>query len=149
MIELQQLADKYKIEHSTALNTIEKLKADKENECKQNTKSDDEKIDEIRKNYDAEIAHLQTELSNAIGEKITFEDMRQSYIDELDCLKVNLVATEELYKNAAAEVAVLKSQKATLNQEITSKENELKEKQDEIDVINVQVNLKNKIFFSV
>lgn len=133
----------------TALKAIEKLKADKESECKQITKSDDEKIAELRKNYEAEIAHLKNELSEAIGEKIAFEDTRQNYIDELDCLKVNLVATEELYKNSAADVAVLKSQNATLKQQLTVKENELKSKQDEIEVTQVQVNILHhfNIFF--
>lgn len=137
--ELQHLVEANQVDQMNAMGVIENLRTDKEKEYKKNAKSDDEKIHELRKNYEAEIKHLQNELSNAISEKIAFEETRQNYVDELDCLKVNLVATEELYKNATAELMVLKSQNATLKQEITANENELKAKQEEVDVVKVQV----------
>lgn len=92
-----------------------------------------------REQYQKQILELQNELSTIIAEKVETEDMRNVYIDELNCLRVNLTATEELYKNATAEIAVLKSQNATANQQLKENENRLKAQQEEIDVIKAQV----------
>lgn len=91
------------------------------------------------KEFEKQLCDLQIELSNAIGEKLEFEDMRKTYIDELDCLKVNLVATEELYKNAVAEMLELKAQNARFKEELSKNRALVNANQEEIELVKEQV----------
>lgn len=89
------------------------------------------------------VQNLQIELSNAIGEKLECEDMKKTYIDELDCIQVNLVATEELYKMTKSETMELKATNSTLKQNVESLERTLAAQKEEMNVINAQVKLLN------
>lgn len=106
---------------------------------RQQTIAESESIKNIRDEYENQIKVLQYELSKAIGEKIEFEDMKRHYINEMDCLKVNLVATEELYKENVAETSVLKSKNTYLAQQVTDNEKHLVGMQTEIEFLKTQV----------
>lgn len=88
---------------------------------------------------EALVQNLQVELSNAIAEKLEYEDMKKAYIDEIDCVQVNLVSTEELFKAAKAETMELKANNATLKQEVETLEKALAAQKEQMDVINAQV----------
>lgn len=94
---------------------------------------------------EARVQNLQIELSNAIAEKLENDDMKKTYIDEIDCVQVNLVATEELFKVAKAETMELKAENATLKQDVKKLENTSAAQLEELNVIKAQVNI---IYFS-
>lgn len=73
----------------------------------------------MRTQYEQTLKTLQFELSKTIGENMEMEDMKSTYIDEINCLKVNLTATEELYKERVAHASVLTSRNNYLSQELT------------------------------
>lgn len=93
---------------------------------------------------EARVQNLQIELSNAIAEKLEHDDMKKTYIDEIDCVQVNLVATEELFKVAKAETLELKAENVTLKQDVKRLENTSTVQQEELNVIKAQV----KYYFS-
>lgn len=96
-------------------------------------------IAEMKSKYEQQIQTMQFELSKAIGENLEIEDIKKVYVDELDCLKVNLVATEELYKESVAQQNILKSRNAFLSQEINDNKRQMIKMQDEIDLLKAQV----------
>lgn len=104
----------------------------------QATKSD-AMVAEIKEQYEEKIHTMQFELSKAIGENMEFEDMKKTYVDEIDCLKVNLVATEELYKENVAQTNILKSRNAFLSQEITDNRKQISALQTDNDLLKAQV----------
>lgn len=95
------------------------------------------------------VKNLHVELSNAIAEKLEFEDMKTTFADEIDCVQVNLVATEEMYKLSKAEALELKATNATLKQDIKTLEDRLAVKQEEISTIKAQVKTVTGFFFSL
>lgn len=101
-------------------------------------KTNDEAKNEI-KQREQQIENLQLELSKLIGEKLEFEEIRQNYIDELDCTKVNYVAAEELAKKSKAEALELKSENLTLKQEIEKLEKSMEEQGHELSFTKAQV----------
>lgn len=90
---------------------------------------------------EALVQNLQIELSNAIAEKLEYEDMKKTYIDEIDCVQVNLVATEELYKATKAESMELKAANATLEKELAGLKSAMGILQEEMNVVKAQVKL--------
>lgn len=88
---------------------------------------------------EALVQNLQIELSNAIAEKLEYEDMKKTYIDEIDCVQVNLVATEELYKATKAESMELKAANATLEKELAGLKSAMGILQEEMNVVKAQV----------
>lgn len=98
---------------------------------------------EIKQKYEEQIQTMQFELSKAIGESMEFEDMKKTYIDEIDCLKVNLVATEELYKESVAQQNILKSRNAFLSQEINDNKRQITKLQADNDALKAQNELLN------
>lgn len=104
------------------------------------TKTNDEAKNQI-KNLESQIEGLHLELSKAIGEKLELEDMRQSYIDELDCQKVNYVAAEELAKQSKAEALELKAENLTMKQEMRKLKKVMEEQEHELNLMRAQVSV--------
>lgn len=103
------------------------------------------------KQLEEQIDNLQLELSKLIGDKLEFEEIRQNYIDELDCLKVNCVAAEELAKQSKAESLELKAENLTLKQELEKLKKSMEEQGHELSLAKAQVrkwliNFPNRIF---
>lgn len=61
---------------------------------------------------------VQAATSSSAVDNLNIEEMKQIYIDEIDCLKVNLVATEELYKECLAQKNELLARNACMADEI-------------------------------
>lgn len=96
-------------------------------------------------NLELQIENLQLELSKAIGDKLEFEDMRQSYVDEIDCQKVNLVAAEELLKESKAESLERKAENLTLQQEIEKLRKAFDEQGHGLGLVQAQVDIPEKL----
>ncbi|XP_023162583.2 NF-kappa-B essential modulator isoform X2 [Drosophila hydei] len=62
---------------------------------------------------------LQRQMSALLAENLQFKDMKKTYIEEIDCLKVNLTSAEELMKVMSADVNALKSKDAEKDEQIT------------------------------
>lgn len=95
---------------------------------------------------EALVQNLQIELSNAIAEKLEYEDTKKTYIDEIDCVQVNLVATEELYKATKAESMELKAANATLKQELDGLRSAMAILQEQMNVVKAQVKCYSAIY---
>lgn len=108
----------------------------KANSLNQSQSVSNEEIENLKE----KIQHLELELSKAIADKLEFEDTRQNYIDEIDCIKVNFVATEELYKQARAESLEFKAENLTLKQEVEKLRKEIDEQKHEMSLVQAQVN---------
>lgn len=137
---MAQLIDENK-ELKQKLNEIQLAEA-AESEEKVTTAAANESENEAKKRcaeLESLVQNLQVELSNAIAEKLEYEDMKKTYIDEIDCVQVNLVSAEELFKAAKAETMELKADNATLKQEVETLEKALAAQKEQMDVINAQV----------
>lgn len=124
--ELQRIASQNQNEFSTVADAAHK--------------SNDEAKGQIQ-SLERQIENLQLELSKAIGEKLEFEDMRQSYVDEIDCQKVNLVAAEELLKESKAESLEHKAENLSLKQEIERLRKAFEEQGHELGLVQAQVDI--------
>ncbi|XP_065368370.1 NF-kappa-B essential modulator isoform X2 [Calliphora vicina] len=60
-----------------------------------------------RREHNDKIKQLERKLSEMLASNLDFKDIETQYVDELNCLKVNLVASEELHKKYRAEIAEL------------------------------------------
>lgn len=133
IVELQQLVEN---RHLVQIDEIDGVSQNCTNDEATITES---VVAEISKQHEQQIQTMQFELSKAIGENMEFEDMKKSYIDEIDCLKVNLVATEELYKENVAQTNILKSRNLFLSQEITDNRKQIATMQTDVDLLKAQV----------
>ncbi|KRF79212.1 NF-kappa-B essential modulator isoform X3 [Drosophila virilis] len=66
-----------------------------------------------------EVKDLQRQMSALLAENLEFKDMKKTYIEEIDCLKVNLTSAEELLNVMRADVNALKAKDAQKDDEIT------------------------------
>uniref|UniRef100_A0A1A9ZAR8 CCHC NOA-type domain-containing protein n=1 Tax=Glossina pallidipes TaxID=7398 RepID=A0A1A9ZAR8_GLOPL len=64
------------------------------------------------------IKDLERQLSELLAKNLDFNDMEKQYIDELNCLKVNLTAAEELIRQSHAEINELKASNLAKQQRI-------------------------------
>ncbi|XP_073847817.1 NF-kappa-B essential modulator kenny [Musca autumnalis] len=62
-----------------------------------------------RGEHDHIVKELKRQLSELLAKNLDIQDMEKNYIDELNCLKVNLTAAEELIAHNRAEIANLKA----------------------------------------
>uniref|UniRef100_A0A1A9V210 CCHC NOA-type domain-containing protein n=1 Tax=Glossina austeni TaxID=7395 RepID=A0A1A9V210_GLOAU len=64
------------------------------------------------------IKNLERQLSELLAKNLDFKDMEKQYIDELNCLKVNLTAAEELIRQSHTEIHELKASNLAKQQRI-------------------------------
>ncbi|KAL9917964.1 NF-kappa-B essential modulator kenny isoform 1-T8 [Glossina fuscipes fuscipes] len=72
-------------------------------------KSSSDEIYIRREEHQKVVKNLETQLSELLAKNLDFKDMEKQYIDELNCLKVNLAAAEELIRQSRAEIHELKT----------------------------------------
>uniref|UniRef100_A0A1A9WJX5 CC2-LZ domain-containing protein n=1 Tax=Glossina brevipalpis TaxID=37001 RepID=A0A1A9WJX5_9MUSC len=88
-----------------------------------NRNSSNEEIYIKRDEHVKVVKRLQSQLSELLAKNLDFKDVEKQYIDELNCLKVNLAAAEELIKRSRAEIQEVNANKQekieSLNQRIT------------------------------
>ncbi|XP_064540321.1 NF-kappa-B essential modulator isoform X2 [Drosophila montana] len=69
--------------------------------------------------HECQVKDLQRQMSALLAENLEFKDMKKTYVDEIDCLKVNLTSAEELLNVMRADVNALKAKDAQKDDEIT------------------------------
>lgn len=88
---------------------------------------------------ECQLQNLKLELANAIAMKVDTDEAHRESIKQYDRQNVELLAIQELYKNATAEIATLKAQNDGLRREIEQTKNEMAEHQEQINVLQAQV----------
>ncbi|XP_017045205.1 NF-kappa-B essential modulator isoform X2 [Drosophila ficusphila] len=62
-----------------------------------------------RDEHDRQVMELQRQLSKLMAENLEANDMRKTYIEEIDCLKVNLTSAQELMEKLQRDINELKA----------------------------------------
>lgn len=83
--------------------------------------------------------NLKLELANAIAMKVDTDEAHRESIKQCDRQNVEVLAIQELYKNATAEIASLKAQNDGLRREIEQTKNVITDQHDQINVLRAQV----------
>lgn len=118
MAELQQLAELSRKTHS---------------------QNDQEQITILKsqnKQLENEMQNLKLELANAIATKVDTDEAYRESVKQCDQQNVELRAIRELYKNASAEIATLKTQNEGLRHEVEQTKSTMEERSN---VIQAQV----------
>lgn len=90
--------------------------------------------------------NLKLELANAIAMKVDTDEAHRESIKQYDRQNVELLAIQELYKNATAEIASLKAQNDGLRREIEQTKNVIADDHDQINVLQAQVRTSGCLF---
>ncbi|XP_055848721.1 NF-kappa-B essential modulator-like isoform X2 [Episyrphus balteatus] len=92
------------------------------------------------------IKDFERQLSVIVAENLELKDMQQQYIDEINCLKVNLVAAEELQKKSDADIQFLKASDVEKSEMFNKFEAERKSLRIDLDVLTQQLEIYSKDF---
>lgn len=84
---------------------------------------------------------LQREMSAVVAKNLEFEDMKNVYVDEINCLKVNLSAAEELHAKHRAELARQARDVETKDVSLAENIRELKTLAEQVDVLSAQLDI--------
>uniref|UniRef100_A0A1L8EJ38 Putative polyubiquitin binding domain of nemo n=4 Tax=Haematobia irritans TaxID=7368 RepID=A0A1L8EJ38_HAEIR len=84
-----------------------------------------------RNEHESIVKALKREQSELLAANLEIKDMEKQYIDELNCLKVNLTAAEELIQQNRAEIATLQASDRTKQNRIEELERSNKSLNDE------------------
>lgn len=99
-----------------------------------------EPTDFIKKSeHEAIVRDMRHQLSDLAAKNLEFEDMKKVYVDELNCLKVNLTAAEELHRDMRETIASLKTRDEESRKRAEDFMNQLQVAQDENALLKVQV----------
>lgn len=88
---------------------------------------------------EGQLQNLKLELANAIAMKVDTDEAHRESIKQNDQQNVKLLAIQELYKNATAEIASLKAQSDGPRRELEQIKSVAADYQDQINVLQAQV----------
>lgn len=92
-----------------------------------------------KEEHDLAIRDMNRKLSATVAANLQIKDMEKVYTDEIDCLKVNLTAAEELHTQMKMSLATLNTSNAENSKRAEEYSRQLKTAQDEIELLKVQV----------
>lgn len=99
-----------------------------------------EPTDFIKKTeHDAIVKDMRHQLSDLAAQNLEFQDMKKLYKDELDCLKVNLTAAEELHRDMRDTITTLRLRDEESRKRSDDLTGQLQAVQDESALLKVQV----------
>lgn len=104
--------------------------------------SDAEQINALKSKNDQfenQMQNLKLELANSIAMKIDTDEAHRESIKRFDRQNVELLAIQELYKNATVEIAALKAQNEGTRRELEQTKTMVADYHDQINVIQAQV----------
>lgn len=104
--------------------------------------NDAEQINALKSRNDQlenQMQNLKLELANAIAMKVDTDEAHRESIKQYDQQNVEVLAIQELYKNATAEIASLKAQNEGLRRELEQMKTVTADCRDQINVIQAQV----------
>lgn len=90
--------------------------------------------------------NFERQLSVLTAKNLDLQDMEQVYLDEINCLKVNLTAAEELLQKAQTDINILKSKDIERNEFFENYQKERDEMKQNMDILTKQVEIYNNDF---
>lgn len=94
-----------------------------------------------KEEHQRQLKVLQREMSAVVAKSLEFEDMKNVYVDEINCLKVNLSAAEELHAKHRAEMARQARDIETKDVSLAENIRELKTLAEQVDVLSAQLDI--------
>ncbi|XP_037940929.1 NF-kappa-B essential modulator [Teleopsis dalmanni] len=89
---------------------------------------------------------FERQLSELLAENLDLNDVQKQYMDEINCLKVNLTAAKEIIKKSQADIEILRSNDFEKSQIFESYETERKKLKEEMLLLRQQVEIYSKDF---
>lgn len=94
-----------------------------------------------KEEHDRQIKVLQREMSVHVAKNLEFEDMQKIYIDELNCMKVNLTAAENVHSNQRLQMERMTKDIETKDVSLAENIRELKSLAEQVDVLTAQLDI--------
>lgn len=94
-----------------------------------------------KEEHQRQLKVLQREMSVVVAKNLEFEDMKNVFVDEINCLKVNLTAAEELHGKHRAEIARQARDIETKDVSLSENIRELKTLAEQVDVLSAQLDI--------
>lgn len=141
----KMLSEKQSILQNLA-NQIERLELEKQEFVVVNSNKPDAKrkdgLEFITKDeHDRQLKVLQQEMSVVLAQNLQFEDMKKVFVDELNCLKVNMAAAEELHSKHRVEINRMAREIETKDVSLAENIRELKTLSEQVDVLTAQLDI--------
>ncbi|XP_050323500.1 NF-kappa-B essential modulator isoform X3 [Bactrocera neohumeralis] len=90
--------------------------------------------------------NFERNMSQLLAEKLEINDMQKQYIDEINCLKVNLTVSEELVNQLQSDIALLKANDKEKTAQFEIYATQRTEMREELDVLRQQVDVYSRDF---
>lgn len=87
------------------------------------------------------VKNFERQLSEIVAENLELKDLQQQYIDEINCLKVNLVAAEELHVKNQDDIKFLKASDEEKSEMFSKFDEERKALRVDLDVLRQQLDI--------
>lgn len=87
------------------------------------------------------VKNFERQLSEIVAENLELKDLQQQYIDEINCLKVNLVAAEELHIKNQDDIKFLKASDEEKSEMFSKFDEERKTLRVDLDVLRQQLDI--------
>lgn len=94
-----------------------------------------------KEEHDRQIKVLQREMSVIVAKNLESEDMKKVYIDELNCMRVNLTAAEEVFAKNRAQLERQAREIETKDVSLAENIRELKTLAEQVDVLTAQLDI--------
>ncbi|XP_055609720.1 NF-kappa-B essential modulator [Uranotaenia lowii] len=94
-----------------------------------------------KEEHERQIKVLQREMSVAVAKNLEFEDMRKIYVDEINCLKANISAAEEMAAKHRLEKERMFKDLETRDVSLSENIRELKTLSEQVDVLTAQLDI--------
>lgn len=94
-----------------------------------------------KEEHQRQLKVLQREMSVVVARNLEFDDMKNVFVDEINCLKVNLTAAEELHAKHRAELARQAREIETKDVSLAENIRELKTLAEQVDVLSAQLDI--------
>uniref|UniRef100_A0A182LRX8 CCHC NOA-type domain-containing protein n=1 Tax=Anopheles culicifacies TaxID=139723 RepID=A0A182LRX8_9DIPT len=109
--------------------------------------SDDGKANYVtEETHKCELKQLERKLSAEVAKNLEFEDMRNVYVDEINCLKANVNAAEQVYAATRVEMQKLYDDIKSRDDTITQLRGEITQLQERTQMLTVQSDIYKKDF---
>uniref|UniRef100_A0A182WKR7 CCHC NOA-type domain-containing protein n=1 Tax=Anopheles minimus TaxID=112268 RepID=A0A182WKR7_9DIPT len=109
--------------------------------------SDDGKANYVpEETHKRELKQLERKLSAEVAKNLEFEDMRNVYVDEINCLKANVNAAEQVYASSRLEMQKLFDDIKLRDDTIMQLRGEITQLQERVQMLTVQSDIFQKDF---
>ncbi|CAD7014155.1 NF-kappa-B essential modulator [Ceratitis capitata] len=99
-----------------------------------------------RHEHERVIKDFERNMSQLLAEKLEISDMQKQYIDEINCLKVNLTASEEMVNQLRSDIALLKANDKEKTDQFELYALQRDEMREELGILRQQVDVYSRDF---